>query len=32
MRATKGTGMSEEQVNNFVNGCMDYVALQLNSG
>jgi D-glycerate 3-kinase len=21
MRASKGTGMSEEQVNNFVNGC-----------
>jgi D-glycerate 3-kinase len=23
MRASKGTGMSEEQVNNFVNGCKD---------
>lgn len=23
MRATKGTGMSEAQVNNFVNGCKD---------
>jgi D-glycerate 3-kinase len=24
MRATKGTGMSEDQVNNFVNGCKRY--------
>lgn len=28
MRAAKGTGMSEAQVNNFVNGCKSYELME----